>query len=91
MKISWLLNADPIFETYGMGASQAEFDGFERLVAFQFSEEGISLVEQAPVQIQMSEESRGRNWEAIVRLDDMGFLVATDRYPVTLLGFVPAE
>jgi hypothetical protein len=30
-----------------------------------------------------------RNWEAIVRLDQRGFLVMTDQYPATLLAFVP--
>ncbi len=29
------------------------------------------------------------NWEAMVRLDDRGFLIMTDRYPSTLLAFVP--
>lgn len=82
---------DPLFDEYGMGASQAEFSGFERLVPFQVTDEGIVLVEQAPIQILMTQESNGRNWEGIVRLDDMGFLVVTDRFPVTLLGFVPAS
>lgn len=80
---------DPIFEEFGMGASQAEFDGFERLVAFQYGEDGITLANMAPIQLLMTEDSNGRNWEGIVRMDDMGFLVVTDRYPVTLLGFVP--
>ena len=82
---------DPIFAEYGMGASQAEFDGFERLVAFQVTDTGIELVDQAPIQLLMTEDSNGRNWEGIVRLDDMGFLVVTDRWPVTLLGFVPGS
>jgi hypothetical protein len=83
--------AEALFAEYGMGASQAEFDGFERLVAFQYSAEGITLVEQAPIQLLMTEESNGRNWEGIARLDDMGFLIATDKYPQTILGFVPVE
>ncbi len=83
-------DADPLFEAYGMGASQAEFSGYERLVAFQYGEEGITLVDTAPIQLQMTEDSNGRNWEGIARLDDMGFLVVVDKYPATLLGFVPA-
>ena len=71
---------DPVFDQYGMGASQAEFDGFERLVAFQYTPDGIELVDQAPIQILMTEDSRGRNWEGIVALDDMGYLVITDRF-----------
>jgi hypothetical protein len=30
-----------------------------------------------------------RNWEAMVRLEGRGFLLMTDRYPTTLLAFVP--
>jgi len=30
-----------------------------------------------------------RNWEGIVRLDNRGFLLATDKFPTTILGFVP--
>jgi hypothetical protein len=82
---------DPLFDQWGMGASQAEFDGFERLVAFQYGEDGITLVDTAPIQLLMTEESSGRNWEGIARLDDAGLLVVTDRFPVTLLGFVPFE
>lgn len=84
-------DSDPIFEQYGIGASQAEFDGFERLIAFQYGEDGIELADRAPIQLLMTEESNGRNWEGIVRLDDTGFLIATDKYPATLLGFVPAD
>jgi hypothetical protein len=29
-----------------------------------------------------------RNWEAIARLDDVGFLLATDKYPETIFAFV---
>jgi hypothetical protein len=32
----------------------------------------------------------GRNWEGLVRLDDRGFLLVTDLFPGTILGFVPA-
>jgi hypothetical protein len=79
---------DPIFAEYGMGASQDEFDGYERLVAFQYAEDGITLADMAPIQLLMTEESNGRNWEGIARLDDLGFLIVTDKYPSTLLGFV---
>ncbi len=82
---------EALFAEYGMGDSQAEFDGFERLVALQYSADGISLVDQAPIQLLMTEESNGRNWEGIARLDDMGLLIATDKYPQTILGFVPFE
>lgn len=93
-------DTDPLFEQYGRGASQTEFGrginsdhpdwgGVERLVAFQYSDDGITMIDQAPIQLLQTEESNGRNWEGLARLDDMGFLVVTDKYPSTLLGFVP--
>ncbi len=82
--------SDPIFEQYGMGASQAEFDGYERLIALQYRDGSIELADSTPIQLLMTEDSNGRNWEGIARLDDAGFLIVTDKYPSTLLGFVPA-
>ena len=82
---------DPLFAEYGTGASQSEFDGFERLVAFQITDNGVELADVAPIQLLMTEDSRGRNWEGIERLDDAGFLIVTDKWPQTLLGFVPAN
>lgn len=93
---------DPLFAQYGIGASQTQYGrginddnpdwGYvERLVAFQYSADGITIVDQAPIQIQMTDESSGRNWEGLARLDDMGFLIVTDKYPVTILGFIPTE
>jgi hypothetical protein len=47
---------EPLFAEYGMGASQAEFDGYERLVAFQYTEEGITLADMAPIQLGRSSD-----------------------------------
>jgi hypothetical protein len=38
--------------------------------------------------LQLSDEA-ARNWEGVVRLEDRGFLLVTDTFPRTLLGFVP--
>jgi len=84
---------DPLFATYGMGASQAAFGGYERLVEYEVTDAGLELVETAPIQLLQTEDSSGRNWEGIARLDDLGLLIVTDRYPQTILGLValPAE
>ena len=86
---NWQLapKSDPIAEIYGWGATQIDSKDVERLVEFQFDETGIQIVERPPIQLQMSDETR--NWEGIVRLDDRGFLLITDKYPDTILGFVP--
>lgn len=82
------VESDPLFAEYGMGASQEAFGGYERLVKYQVTDDGLVLVDEAPVQIEQTEDSSGRNWEGIALLDDRGALVVTDRYPTTLLGLV---
>ena len=81
---------DPIAATYGAGITHAQSEIVERLVEFQYAPEGITLIEQAPIQLQLIGEE-ARNWEGIVRLDDRGFLLVTDKFPATILGFVPYE
>jgi hypothetical protein len=61
----------------------------ERLVEFQFSEAGIVFSDHPPIQLALQDRQTSRNWEAIARLDEMGFLLATDRHPATILAFVP--
>ena len=47
---------------------------------------GIVLTETPPIQLELGPESR--NWEGLVRLEDRGFLLMTDKFPGTILGFV---
>jgi hypothetical protein len=79
---------DPLATTYGQGATHAQQDGVERLLEFQFSESGISLLDQPPIQLELLPDDL-RNWEGIARLDDRGFLLVTDKFPQTILGFIP--
>lgn len=62
----------------------------ERLLEFQFIDEEIVRTETPPINIKLSEFGDSRNWEGIVRLDDKGFLIVTDKFPGTILAFIPA-
>ncbi|MDY7076755.1 MAG: hypothetical protein SXV54_07490 [Chloroflexota bacterium] len=84
-----LPETDPLAEKYGQGPTHATHAYVERLVEFQYAGAGITLVDTSPIQLALIEED-ARNWEGVVRLDDRGFLLMTDRYPQTLLGFVAA-
>jgi hypothetical protein len=75
---------DPIVMKIKEGKSHQNSDVVERLIEFEFNEDKIQLSGREPIQIELS-----RNWEGIVRLDDRGFLVATDKYPEMILGFIP--
>jgi hypothetical protein len=83
-----LPESDPLVEEYGQGLTHAQYPHVERLVALQYDADGITFVDRAPVQLELPGED-ARNWEGIVRLDDVGFLLVTDQYPQTILGFVP--
>jgi len=80
--------SDPIQEMYGEGFTHTRSDAVERLIELQFSETGIVLSDSAPIQLELLSGDQARNWEAIGWLDGLGFLLASDRYPDTILGFV---
>lgn len=79
---------DALTMRFGEGKTHSESNGVERLVKFHFSEDGISLTDDPPVQLQLLSDDL-RNWEGIARLDNHGFLLATDKFPETILAFVP--
>jgi hypothetical protein len=60
----------------------------ERLVQLKITENGIILGDHAPIRLAIAENGFARNWEALASLDDRGFLVATDKYPDTILAFI---
>ena len=79
--------ADAIAEKYGLGPSHQQSNIVERLLLLGYDpEDGIQLIDRPPVQLQLGES--GRNWEGLVRFGDQGFLVATDKFPETIFGFI---
>lgn len=84
-----LPETDPIAEEYGKGPTHMASAGVERLVEFEYSDDGITITSTLPIQLQLMADGSLRNWEGLVRLDESGFLIATDKWPQTILGFVP--
>ncbi len=81
---------DPLAEQYGLGESHAPGGPVERLLAFRWDAAGVTLLPQPPLYLQLAADGEARNWEGLVRLEGRGFLLVTDKYPETLLGFLPA-
>ncbi len=79
---------DAISQRWGIGPTHARTGAVERLVQFQYSESGITLVDRPPIQLRLLDVDHSRNWEGLVPFDDEGFLIITDEFPETLLGFV---
>lgn len=80
---------DAIATKYKQGPTHAQFVQVERFVEFQYTATGITLVDRAPIQLQLIDKDTARNWEGLVRLDNRGLLVATDTFPTTILAFIP--
>ena len=78
---------DPIVEQVGIGATHNMFEHVERLVEFQLTESGVIFSGAAPIQFELPNEEP-RKWEGLARLGERGFLVATDKSPDTVFGFV---
>jgi hypothetical protein len=84
-----LPKSDPLAEAFGKGPTHSRWPMVERLVELRYDPAfGVSLAGTAPIQLQLA-PMETRNWEGLALLDDRGFLMATDKYPSTLLAFVP--
>ncbi len=68
--------------------SRTNLHPVERLVELQVTSDGIQYTSTPPINLTLS-EGDSRNWEGIVRFEDSGFLLVTDRFPETILAFVP--
>ena len=82
-------NSDAVADQFGRGNSHLEYNHVERLLELKYNEGQITLSGKAPLYLEFIDDANARNWEALVRLDDRGFLAMTDTYPGTVLGFIP--
>lgn len=81
---------DAIAARWGQGPTHATFPQVERLIPLCYADGRLNLADRAPIQLQLVDAETSRNWEGIERLDDRGFLLVTDKFPGTELGFVAA-
>jgi hypothetical protein len=80
---------DVISERFGKGESHAGTEVVERIIEFRFQQGEIYFSGVPPVVLKL--DSDARNLEGIVRFDNLGFLLCTDKFPRTILGFVPHD
>jgi len=80
--------ADPLAAEFGVGTSHAASETVERLIELEITDDAITLTDTAPIWLQLL-PNESRNWEGLVRLDERGFLLVTDKFPETILAFVP--
>lgn len=80
---------DSVALQHGRGRSHQRLPQVERLVEFRYTPQGIVRTQTPPIPLQLNPANEGRNWEGIVRFGPHGFFLATDKYPSTILAFVP--
>ena len=78
---------DNILNRVKQGSTHFKSNQIERLVEFQMSTDKISISDTKPIQLFL-ESDASRNWEALARFDDKGLLIATDKHPKMILGYV---
>jgi hypothetical protein len=79
---------DTLARIYGVGPTHQKSEVVERLVEMQYRDDAIVFAKTPVIQLQLGDEANPRNWEGLVRLEERGFLLMTDEYPRTILGFV---
>jgi hypothetical protein len=77
---------DELSILYEKGKTHQESEIVERLVQLKYENEEILLTPEPPLQLKLIDEAR--NWEGLVRLENYGFIIATDKYPKTILGYI---
>ena len=83
------VNSDPIALEFGLGPTHIESAVVERILELHITDSGIRLEQIPPIQLRLLDTETARNWEGIEYLDGYGFLLVTDSFPDTILGFVP--
>ena len=79
---------DVYVHQFGKGETHKKYEHVERLLEFQISNNGVVPTGTRPVGIVL-EENNPRNWEGLVKLDNLGFLIISDEHPKTIFAFIP--
>ncbi len=78
---------DKINKKFPKIGSHKKSETVERLIEFEIKNDTITISESEPIQLYL-EDGKARNWEAIAKFNQNGFLIATDKYPKMILGYV---
>lgn len=83
------VDQDPLAPNEGREDPLPRSRPVERLIELVLTADGIELAGSLPLDLPLDARGRPRNWEGIARLQDRGFLLVTDRFPETMLAFIP--
>lgn len=80
--------ADLFLGGEGPGEAHSRCPQVERLVRLRVADGRVVPAGDPPIQLSLLDCATARNWEGLAELPGRGFLLATDQYPATVLGFV---
>lgn len=83
-----IVDEDPISARYGLGESHQLNEPVERLVKYCLTQEGFLLSQSPPLYLELLENDEARNWEGLAEFGDLGFLIITDKFPGSNLGYI---
>ncbi len=78
---------DSIALKFGLSESQSPNVSIERILPLRIVDNKIIFSGEGPIYWKINRQD-SRNWEGVAKLDDKGFLIITDTYPTSILGFV---
>lgn len=81
---------DIYIEKYGLSKSHLKREGIERFVKLKVSDNSIKMVDKIPIYLKL-ENDIYRNWEGIVEYSPNNFIIATDKFPNTILGHIKVQ
>jgi hypothetical protein len=79
---------DELAERYKLPGSHARDTRVERLVKLRLQGDAFVLADEPPLYLELLSDGTARNWEGLVRLDGIGFVLITDKFPGSILGLV---
>ena len=79
---------DPLSTSFGLGETHQKNEPVERLVKINLTQAGFVLANEPPLYLQLLENDEARNWEGIARFGEQGFLLITDKFPDSILGYI---
>ena len=82
---------DFFISEYGEGPTHSRSERVERLVEYKISNNRVVHTNSPHIELALEGEKTSRKWEALARYEDRGFLIATDKYPTTILAYIPLD
>ena len=82
---------DLLISKYGEGPTHSRSERVERLVEYKINNNRIVLTDNPHIELELEGEKTSRKWEALARYENKGFLIATDKYPTTILAYIPLD